>query len=63
MSMVPKKWPIGLPLNPNGIPMDDPPQIPGGICNFAMPDRSTRERFLWVRLLASRSSKLTNRNP
>ena len=50
MSMVPKKWPNGLPLNPYGIPMDDPPEIPGAICNFAMPDHSTRERYLWVRL-------------
>ncbi len=49
MSMVPRKWPIGLPLNPYSIPMDDPPDIPGAICNFAMPDQSTRERYLWVR--------------
>lgn len=49
MSMVPKEWPTGLALNENSIPMDDPPQVPGGICNFAMPDQSTRDRYLWVR--------------
>ncbi len=53
MSMVPKKWPSGLPLNPYSIPMDDPPDIPGAICNFAMPDQSTRERYLWVRAASS----------
>lgn len=49
LSMVPKKWPSGLPLSPYSIPMDDPPQISGATCNFAMPDSSTRERYLWVR--------------
>ena len=53
MSMVPRKWPIGLPLNPYSIPMDDPPDIPGATCNFAMPDQSTRERYLWVRVAPS----------
>ena len=48
MSMVPNKWPTGLPLNGYGLPMDDPPQVPGGTCNFAMPDDSTRDRYLWV---------------
>jgi hypothetical protein len=52
MSMVPKKWPTGLPLNGYSLPMDDPPQVPGGTCNFAMPDDSTRDRYLWVRLLS-----------
>ena len=49
MSMVPKEWPAGLALNGYSIPMDDPPQVPGDICNFAMPDQSTRDRYLWVR--------------
>jgi hypothetical protein len=48
MSMVPKKWPTGLPLNGFSLPMDDPPQVPGGTCNFAMPDDSTRDRYVWV---------------
>ena len=47
-SMVPKKWPTGLPLNGYSLPMDDPPSIPGATCNFAMPDHSTRDRYLWV---------------
>ncbi len=47
-SMVPKKWPTGLPLNGYSLPMDDPPSVPGAICNFAMPDSSTRDRYLWV---------------
>ena len=47
-SMVPKKWPTGLPLNGYSLPMDDPPSVPGATCNFAMPDRSTRDRYLWV---------------
>ena len=49
ISMVPKKWPSGLALNGYSIPMDDPPRIPGAICKFAMPDQSTRDRYLWVR--------------
>ena len=28
-SMVPKKWPTGLPLNGYSLPMDDPPSVPG----------------------------------
>ena len=47
-SMVPKMWPTGLPLNGYSLPMDDPPQVPGATCNFAMPDYSTRDRYLWV---------------
>ena len=47
-SIVPKKWPTGLPLNGHSLPMDDPPSVPGATCNFAMPDSSTRDRYLWV---------------
>ena len=47
-SMVPKKWPTGLPLSGYSLPMDDPPSVPGATCNFAMPNSSTRDRYLWV---------------
>ena len=41
-------------LSRNGLalPNEDPPVVPGGICNIAMPSQSTRVRYLWVRFLA-----------
>ena len=47
-SMVPRTLPK-LRLSKYGLPNDDPPQVPGSICNIAMPNQSTRARFLWVR--------------
>ncbi len=46
-SMVPRTLPK-LRLSKYGLPNDDPPQVPGSICNIAMPNQSTRARFLWV---------------
>lgn len=46
-SMVPNSFPK-LPRSPYGLPNDDPPVVPGKICNIAMPDRDTRKRLLWV---------------
>lgn len=47
-SMVPRILPK-LPVSKYGLPNDDAPQVPGHICNIAMPGQSTRSRYLWVR--------------
>ncbi|EIE23036.1 hypothetical protein COCSUDRAFT_63419 [Coccomyxa subellipsoidea C-169] len=46
-SLVPKKLP-NMKLAQYRLPNDDPPRVPGSICNIAMPGQSTRARYLWV---------------
>ncbi|CAL8465540.1 g5076 [Coccomyxa elongata] len=46
-SMVPRILPK-LPVSKYGLPNDDAPQVPGHVCNIAMPGQSTRARYLWV---------------
>ena len=47
MPQVPARFPK-LSRNKLQLPSEDPPVVPGSICNIAMPSQSTRARYLWV---------------